>query len=301
MSDGSRVELNAEPCSDSAVAWASTRPQVSVLMTVWNTAQYLSEAIDSVIAQRTDATWELIIVDDGSTDGSLSISLNFAARHPECITVLRHAGGRNRGISASRNLALRHARGEFIAFLDSDDVWLPHRLESQLQILQSHPEAAMVYANAERWCDYDLPFDRVTSERAWWGRNFLPPLLPPGHKQGLLQPGELLRMFMAEESMVPCICSVLVRADVARRVRGFEDQFRGLYDDQAFHAKVSLQAPVYASLDCVARYRQHGLSCCASGRLDERKQQEALARFRAWLADYRSRLGVRDEALIAAD
>ena len=270
-------------------------------MTVLNTASYLGEAIESVLSQGRGIPWELIIVDDGSTDESLSIALGYAAQHPECFTVLRHPGGRNRGISASRNLALRHARGRVIGFLDSDDIWLPHRLESQMAILRRYPEAAMVYANAERWCDFDLPFDRVPSERAWWGRNFLPPLLPARMKEGLLPPGDLLNIFLAEQSMVPCICSVLVRAEVARAVHGFEDQFRGLYDDQAFHAKVSLRFPVYASFDCVARYRQHGLSCCANGRIDERAQGEAGARFRSWLLDHQRELAVKEDALMAAD
>ena len=90
--------------------------------------------------------------------------------------------------------------------------------------------------------------------------------------------------------MVPCICTVLVRTAVARRVGGFEDQFRGLYDDQAFHAKIALHGPVYASLDCVARYRQHAGSCCAEGREHEDRQAEALHQFRRWLAHYRSNL-----------
>ncbi len=107
--------------------------------------------------------------------------------------------------------------------------------------------------------------------------------------------------------MVPCICSVLVRADVSGRLGGFEERFGGLHDDRAFHAKVSLEVPVDASLDCVdasldcvARYRQHGLSCCAGGRRDERKQQEGLLRFRTWLCEYGSRVAARGETLVAA-
>lgn len=261
-------------------------PRISVLTAVWNSEAFLSEAIESVLAQQTRHSWELILVDDGSADRSLRIALEYAQEHSDCIRVLRHPGGANRGISASRNLALRHARGEVAAFLDADDVFLPHHLETQIATLDKHPEAAMVYGSAERWCEPGTTFDRVRSECGWWGRNFIPPLVPVGQRAGLLDRGTLLRWFLEDESMVPCICTVLVRREAALAVGGFETPFRGLYDDQVFHAKLSLRYVVYANEPCVARYRQHGQSCCAGGRADAHKQQEALQAFHRWLLSY---------------
>ena len=264
-------------------------PRVSVLMTVWNCEAFLADAIESVFAQTTAESWELLIVDDGSTDRSLPIAQTYALKHAGCVRVLRHPAGRNRGISASRNLALEHARGEFLAFLDADDVYLPHHLQAQLDVLRKHPEAAMVYGAAERWCDAQKPYDRLQSERAWWGQNYTPPLVPSQAVAGLLQHGTLLRWFLEDESMVPCICTVLVRREAAQAVNGFENPFRGLYDDQVFHAKLSLHHLIFANEECVARYRQHGHSCCASGRADIAKQQAALKTFRAWLLRYAQR------------
>lgn len=235
-------------------------------MTALNADLYLSEAIESILQQKTSRTWELLFVDDGSTDGSLEIALEYARQFPASIHVLRHPGGVNRGISASRNLAMRHARGALLAFLDSDDVWLSHHLESQAELLDNLPAIAMVYAGAERWVHFAEPFNEASSRKATWGSNYLPPLVPEGQFTGLLPCGELLQWFCADESFVPCICTVLVRTDVARAVGGFCDAFHGLYDDQAFHAKIVLKHDVYANDLCVARYRQHAESCCGRSR-----------------------------------
>src|SRR5262245_33392805 len=100
---------------------------VSVVTNFLNAAPYLRESIDSVIAQ-SHAGWELLLVDDGSDDGSTGIARRAAGRDPARCRFLEHPGHQNRGASAARNLGIAHARGEFVAFLDADDVWLPDRL-----------------------------------------------------------------------------------------------------------------------------------------------------------------------------
>lgn len=256
-------------------------PEVSVLMTVRNGEAFLEEAIESVRAQQTSALWELILVDDGSTDGSRLLAERFA-RHDSRIKVLSHPQNGNLGISASRNLALQHARGEILAFLDADDVWLPYRLEHQLNLLRAQPEIAMIYGQAERWWDFDRAFDEAILLN---GRNYIPDLVPEGETAGTLLAPKLLRWFLSNESLTPCTCSVLVRAEVARRLGGFEDSFRGLYDDQVFYAKVSLAHPVLVDTRCVARYRRHPGSCCFEA---EEAGGGGLARgaFVAWLTHY---------------
>ena len=260
-------------------------PEVTIITTVLNGESYLAEAIESVLAQQAAPSWELLLVDDGSRDRSLPIALDYAARFPERIFVLQHRRGCNRGISASRNLGLRHARGQVLAFLDADDVWLPHKLASQISVLRQHPGITMTYAAAERWLDFDLPYD---SARGSLGRNFLPPLIPDGQHAGLLAAGKLLDWFRADESMTPCTCTVLVRTAEARRLGGFVNSFRGLYDDQAFYAKLALQQQVHVSLHCVARYRQHATSCCARARANDALQQRERSSFDRWLQTYQS-------------
>lgn len=262
-------------------------PTVSVIMAALNAELYLAEAIESVLGQFLQRPWELLVVDDGSSDATLEIAKAYARRFPRSIRVLRHAGGANRGASASRNLALNEARGEFLAFLDADDVWLPGMLARQVATLRSRPAVAMVYANAERWWDFDLPFDPAVGPL---GENTLPPLVPTGARAGLIPPPRLLDWFRADETMAPCTCTVVVRAATARRVGGFVDEFRGLFDDQAFYAKIALEHQVWVNLECVARYRRHSGSTCVQAWEDEERTARERERFHNWLRRYRRAL-----------
>ncbi len=116
-------------------------PEVSVVIPVFNASRYLAEALESVLSQ-TLRDWELIAVDDGSTDDSLSILNRYAAADPRIRVIpMPHAG-----IVATRNTGIHSARGQFIAALDNDDAMLPERLERQLEFLRSHPNVVAVGA-----------------------------------------------------------------------------------------------------------------------------------------------------------
>jgi glycosyltransferase involved in cell wall biosynthesis len=99
-------------------------PLVSVIIIFLDEERFIQEAIESVFAQ-TYSHWELLLVDDGSKDASTQIARRCAETNPGRVRYLEHEDHRNRGMSASRNLGLQHAKGDFIAFLDADDVWLP--------------------------------------------------------------------------------------------------------------------------------------------------------------------------------
>src|SRR5271154_2347778 len=109
---------------------SATGPLVSTIIIFLNAEKFLAEAVESVLAQ-TYPTWELWLVDDGSTDDSSRIARDYATRHAARIHYLEHPGHENRGKSASRNLGLRHSRGSYVALLDADDVWLPGKLTNQ--------------------------------------------------------------------------------------------------------------------------------------------------------------------------
>ena len=110
-----------------------SEPAVSAVICFLDAERFLREAIHSVWAQ-TFTDWELLLVDDGSRDGGRAIALEMLAQCPDRMRLLEHPGRDNRGISASRNLALRAARGRYVAFLDADDVWLPEKLERQVAL-----------------------------------------------------------------------------------------------------------------------------------------------------------------------
>jgi len=113
----------------------SKKPFVSVIIPTYNRAWVLKEAIDSVLAQDFK-DFELIVVDDGSTDSTPQI---LDAYHQD-LMVIRQP---NLGVSAARNRGIAAAGGELIAFLDSDDLWLPRKLSSQVNFFNSNPEAVI--------------------------------------------------------------------------------------------------------------------------------------------------------------
>ena len=116
---------------------------VSVIMPSYNTARYIQEAIESVLAQDYPHK-ELIIIDDGSTDGTPELVRGYGDR----VTLITQ---QNQGSAVARNAGLQAAQGEYIAFLDSDDVWLPGKLGDQVQHLERHPEIGMVFARWQIW------------------------------------------------------------------------------------------------------------------------------------------------------
>lgn len=111
--------------------------QVSVITPSYNAAQFIEATLQSVMTQ-TFSDWELIVVDDCSTDGSADLAESVAA-HDSRISVIRLQ--RNSGAAAARNVAIKAAKGRYIAFLDSDDLWLPCKLERQLLHMQKHGAA----------------------------------------------------------------------------------------------------------------------------------------------------------------
>jgi glycosyltransferase involved in cell wall biosynthesis/SAM-dependent methyltransferase len=255
-------------------------PAVSVAICFLDAGRFLREAIESVFAQ-TFEDWEILLVDDGSRDGSREIAEAARALCPERIHVLEHPGRENRGISASRNLALGQARGRLLAFLDADDVWLPEKLERQVALLDAHPEVAMTYGTMQRWHGWTgRPCDARRDR--WIGTE-----VPSGT---ILRPPELLTLFLRSGgSAVPGICTLLVRRDAAKAAGGFDDRFRGVFEDQVFLSRLGLRHPVLVTDDPTARYRQHEASCCAearrSGDYDPELPSPARGRYLAWLRD----------------
>lgn len=107
---------------------------VSIIMPTYNSGQYIAESIESVLNQ-TERDWELEIIDDGSTDGTFEIVLPYIKKYPNIHYCYFTA---NRGPSAARTEAIRRAGGKYIAFLDSDDLWLPEKLKKQICFMREN-------------------------------------------------------------------------------------------------------------------------------------------------------------------
>jgi glycosyltransferase involved in cell wall biosynthesis len=139
------------------------RPRVSVLLTVYNYADVVGEAISSVAANDHDA-FELVVVDDGSTDGSLE-AVRRALAECSWLPVTLIARGRNHGLAAARNLALQHARSDYVFILDADNALYPHCLSTLAGALDDDEDAAFAYGILEVF-DADGPRD-LMSWLAW--------------------------------------------------------------------------------------------------------------------------------------
>ncbi len=121
---------------------------VSVVIPAFNAEQYLSEAVDSVLLQEMNSV-EILIVNDGSTDGTSFLITEYEKQYPGIVRGLEHPGRINQGVSRSRLLGLQEAQGEFIALLDADDSFLPGKMEKQLQVFREHPEVIMCHTAAK--------------------------------------------------------------------------------------------------------------------------------------------------------
>ncbi len=253
-------------------------PLVSVSVIFLNEERFIQETIDSVFAQ-TYTHWELLLVDDGSSDKSTAIAKRYAQEHPDKVRYLEHENHGNRGMSASRNLSMEKAAGKYIAILDADDVWLPTILEDQVEMLETRPEVGMAYGMMHYWHDWTgNPEDKE--------KNFIPN--PPLPYDSVIQPPALITHIIDTLYGVPG--SILIRSSILKETGLFEESFSSLYEDQVFRIKICLNYPVYLSSKTWYKYRQHDDSSCFIGK---RNGQEEIIRekFLIWTEQYLAEKG----------
>jgi glycosyltransferase involved in cell wall biosynthesis len=121
-------------------------PLVSVVIPAFNAVGVIEQTLQSVQAQ-TFENFEVIIVDDGSTDNTAAIVQRFCSMDPRFVLMTQP----HSGVSVARNMAIAHAHGEFIAFLDADDVWLPEKLARQIELFRDYPRVNFTFTNFYMW------------------------------------------------------------------------------------------------------------------------------------------------------
>lgn len=251
-------------------------PLISVLIPFYNVERYLPEAIESVLHQ-SYPHWELLLLDDGSPDGSTEIALQYADRYPDKIRYFHHPGRINKGLPATRNLGVRHANGEWLALLDADDYWLPGKLEHQMLIADRHPDVSMICGASTYWY-------------SWFDDQKEDVVVPVGGAQDVLirPPRAAVTLYPLGAGAAPCPCSVAIRKATAQRHGAFEEQFKGkfaLYEDQAFFIKIYLQETIYVSSKAMDRYRQRQDSIMSQADR-ENNYHEIRQYYLAWLSRY---------------
>jgi glycosyltransferase involved in cell wall biosynthesis len=257
----------------------SDQPLVSVITIFLNEVGFLQEAIESVRGQ-TYLNWELILVDDGSTDGSSDLARAYAASDPSRIRYIEHPGHRNVGTSASRNLGIAASRGALIAFLDGDDVFLPFKLARQVPLLLAQPDAGLLYGSTLCW---SATRDTSRSETDYLSLLGAPP-------NTLVRAPMLLTRLLRNENTHPTICSLLMRRSLVENVHGFDESFDGMYEDTAFLAKAYLRCAVFVTGECSSAYRSHDESTChkaiANGTFHLTEPNSSRGKFLSWLESY---------------
>jgi GT2 family glycosyltransferase len=188
---------------------------VSCVIPVFNGERFLGAAIDSVLGQ-TRQPVEVIVVDDGSSDGTAQV----IARYGKRIRSLRQE---NAGPAAARNAGLALARGAFVGFLDADDIWLPHKLDRQLDELSRHPDAMIAFCGMVNFREPDVAGGPVEE---WTAKSFSP-------------------------------CTMLVRKSLFDRIGGFDARLRAAEDTEWYCRMMMAGIPYRTLSDVLVRRRQH--------------------------------------------
>ncbi len=198
--------------------------KVSVIIPTYNRAGFLADAVDSVLAQ----TWndfEILVVDDGSTDGTRNVAGRYGGQ-------VRYLYKENEGPSSARNMGIKEARGVYVAFLDSDDVWEPEKLRIQMDFMGENSEVRLVCT------DSSLMGSTECRERKL-RRDFIGNLFP------ILYSNSFIRT-----------STVLMAKDCFREIGYFDERYRSAEDYDVW-LRVARRYPIAYLNQPLVRYRKH--------------------------------------------
>jgi glycosyltransferase involved in cell wall biosynthesis len=199
---------------------------VSVIMPIYNTEEYLSAAIESVLSQ-TYSNWELLILNDESPGNARDIAAKFTDSR------IRYFEHRNSGPSATRNRGLMEGLGEYFAFLDSDDIWYPDKLEKQIDVMEKNPEVGVVYSQRETINEFG---EKVKGY------------------QPKLHEGMILNKLWIDNFV--CMSSAVISRNVLAEI-GFLDETLWMSEDFDYWLRVACKMPFTFVNEPLVKYRLH--------------------------------------------
>jgi glycosyltransferase involved in cell wall biosynthesis len=180
-------------------------------------------------------------------------------------------------MSATRNLGIKYTRGEYVGFLDADDIWLPDKLAAQVAIFNEYPQCKMVYGKTQIWYSWIWnPEDQKKD-------HFFPLGVKPNT---VIAPPKIALLILENKVQSPTTCNVLIKKTVFEKVGLFLENFKGMFEDAAFFCKAALFISIYVSDSFWAKYRQHGESCssiAAKTNTDEQARYNFLQWFKGYL------------------
>lgn len=211
-------------------------PILTVIMLSYNHGKYISEAIESVLSQ-TYGDFEFLIIENGSTDGSKKLIEKYSSIDRRIVPIFNDE---NLGIAGSRNKALNQAKGKFMAFIDSDDIWVPNKLEKQMKILETN-EDLVVSGEAEVIDASNNLFGITYSDLS--------------RTNGAQKSGRVLHDLLKRGNFVPT-SSLILKTERAREI-GFNENLRYM-DDYRFLIQLAKKLKFYWIQEPIVKYRLHG-------------------------------------------
>lgn len=206
---------------------------ISIVTPAFNAAPYLQETLDSIGAQ-TLTDWELIVIEDGTDDGTRVLVEAFASTHPQAVTYLRHE--KNRGLPATRNTGIAAARGDWVALIDADDLWEPTHLNNLLHLAETrgadiiHSGVVLFVSDTGETLSYREPDDQALAD------------LP-------------FSLFDSRYPIQPS--STLLRTSLLKMTKGFDVSFKYVEDREYWIRLVRNGARIAFCPMRTCRYRQH--------------------------------------------
>ncbi len=229
--------------------------KVSVVIPVYNAENYIAETIESALDQ-TIHDHEVIVVNDGSTDGSAAV----IAGYGDHIVYLEQS---NSGVSAARNAGIQSARGEYVAFLDQDDVFEADRLEKLAAFLDEHPDHATVYSMASRIDSAGQPLPAK-------------PMETPS--------GDIFRELFIKSHIAPSM--IMCRREALITVGMFSEDFSSEGEDYDLMLRLAQHSPIGVVMEDLVRYRVHPTNTCKQKEdIAPYRYEEILNRYRQYLFD----------------
>ncbi len=204
--------------------------KVSVVIPTYNYGRFLGEAIESVLAQ-TFPVFEIIVVDDGSSDNTEEVVAKFGDK-------VKYIKQKNGGVGLARNTGVKNSSGEFIALLDADDVWLPQKIERQMQLLQSDEEIGLVTTGLREFGEDGETIDKHQSGQNGWCAE---------------------KLLLYEPVVIGPGSSALIKREVFERIGGFDER-KEMHpaEDWEFCYRVAQQTKLAFLPELLVEYRNHG-------------------------------------------
>jgi glycosyltransferase involved in cell wall biosynthesis len=236
-----RAAASKVPAGRRPLYAGAMQPRVTVVICFYNGEPFIREALASVVAQ-TLPDWELVLVDDGSTDASSKIAEDFVRSDPRARYVT-HPAGINRGLASSRVLGSDVARGEYLLFLDHDDILDADALQRLADLLEANPPAAAVLAATRfwHWSPSGKSRKRTQSYR---------PL-----RTGMVPGRTFLRFLVSSDEHHPHVCSTFYRRREFVTARDCASTWHGMYEDTALLMKLTANHDIYLLDEPVSDYR----------------------------------------------